>query len=266
VSIPAASPLAPLLREPAMVERVRLLSQINNVRAAVAILRQWLVIAAVVAVAIYCNHWLIYGLAIIVIASRQHTLVVLMHDATHYRLFSNRTANDLLSDLFCAFPLGITTLGYRLEHLPHHGHVNTMDDPYYAMFQKDSVWHWPKTRWGALRIFLADVFFWNLPRNMTMGSHWMALSVWRRNRKNPQIARRAAWDLARTLTFIAVVCGIVTLIGEWPRFLLLWTLPSLTFFMLFVRYVPMISMTEIRELLPKKSGGRDGHASAEGPP
>ena len=39
-----------------------------------------------------------------------------------------------------------------------------------------------------------------------------------------------------------------------------------TFFMLFVRYVPMISITEMRELLPKKSGGQDGHSSAEGPP
>jgi hypothetical protein len=39
-----------------------------------------------------------------------------------------------------------------------------------------------------------------------------------------------------------------------------------TFFMLFVRYEPMISMTEIRELLPRRSGGRDGHAIAEGPP
>jgi hypothetical protein len=30
--------------------------------------------------------------------------------------------------------------------------------------------------------------------------------------------------------------------------------------------VPMISMTEMRELLPRRAGGLDGHAIAEGPP
>jgi len=34
-------------------------------------------------------------------------------------------------------------------------------------------------------------------------------------------------------------------------------------FSLFVRFVPMLSITEMREFLPKAQGGRDGHAVME---
>jgi molybdopterin-containing oxidoreductase family membrane subunit len=37
----------------------------------------------------------------------------------------------------------------------------------------------------------------------------------------------------------------------------------LTLFALFCRFLPMISITEMRELLPKHAGGRDGHAVME---
>jgi len=37
----------------------------------------------------------------------------------------------------------------------------------------------------------------------------------------------------------------------------------LTLFALFLRFLPMISITEMRELLPRAAGGRDGHAVME---
>ena len=37
----------------------------------------------------------------------------------------------------------------------------------------------------------------------------------------------------------------------------------ITLFCLFVRFLPMISITEMREFLPFKQGGRDGHACME---
>ena len=36
-----------------------------------------------------------------------------------------------------------------------------------------------------------------------------------------------------------------------------------TLFCLFVKFLPMISITEMREFLPFKQGGRDGHAVME---
>ncbi len=40
----------------------------------------------------------------------------------------------------------------------------------------------------------------------------------------------------------------------------------LTLFMLFLRFLPMISMTEVRELLPTEDGGADGHSILENAP
>ena len=40
----------------------------------------------------------------------------------------------------------------------------------------------------------------------------------------------------------------------------------LTLFMLFVRFLPMISITEMKEMLPKEQGGRDGHSILENAP
>lgn len=37
-------------------------------------------------------------------------------------------------------------------------------------------------------------------------------------------------------------------------------------FLLFCRFLPIISITEMREMLPKKAGGGDGHGILEGPP
>jgi molybdopterin-containing oxidoreductase family membrane subunit len=37
-------------------------------------------------------------------------------------------------------------------------------------------------------------------------------------------------------------------------------------FFLFIRYLPMISITEMRELLPKNQGGGGGHSIMENAP
>jgi Ni/Fe-hydrogenase subunit HybB-like protein len=49
-----------------------------------------------------------------------------------------------------------------------------------------------------------------------------------------------------------------TMIGSLGLFLFL--------FFLFLRYLPMISITEMRELLPKKQGGGGGHSIMENAP
>jgi molybdopterin-containing oxidoreductase family membrane subunit len=51
---------------------------------------------------------------------------------------------------------------------------------------------------------------------------------------------------------------------EWDYMLFIGTIGMfITLFSLFVRFVPMLSITELRELLPHAQGGRDGHAVME---
>src|SRR5258708_4883863 len=57
---------------------------------------------------------------VIAVAVVQHRLSGLAHDASHYVLFRNRLANELVSDLFLMFPIVAITQTYRVSHLGHH--------------------------------------------------------------------------------------------------------------------------------------------------
>jgi Ni/Fe-hydrogenase subunit HybB-like protein len=102
------------------------------------------------------------------------------------------------------------------------------------------------------------------------------------------------WPAARKHLPTLMIVSLVVLVGMWfERYVIVITLsreylPSawgmyaptawdwatmigslglfITLFMLFVRFIPMISVAEMREMLPHQTGGRDGHGIAEGPP
>lgn len=88
----------------------------------------WLVISAAVYLLLQ-SPWWVHPLLLLVIAGRQHALLILMHDGSHFLLSRDKRWNDLLSDVFCAIPAGIMTSVYRLNHSAHHEHLNTPDDP-----------------------------------------------------------------------------------------------------------------------------------------
>jgi len=73
--------------------------------------------------------WWGHPFLLLVVAARQHALLILMHDASHFLLCRNKRVNELLSDFFCAFPFLLTTRSYRANHLAHHDHLNTPEDP-----------------------------------------------------------------------------------------------------------------------------------------
>ena len=91
--LPVPSPLA-ILEDKPLVEDVRKLSRLSNGLAALIIARQWATIAAVIAVAVYFDRWWLYVPAAAIIAAKQQALGIIMHDATHYRLFTARWANE----------------------------------------------------------------------------------------------------------------------------------------------------------------------------
>ena len=134
----------------ALPDDIRHLSQLSPGRSLAAVAAQWLMIVGVAAPAVLYRHWSQYAVAVIVIATRQHALGVLVHEATHFRLFPNRAMNDTLADLFCALPLGISTSVYRHNHLRHHPYVNTENDPDARSVRDDADWLWPKLWGGAL--------------------------------------------------------------------------------------------------------------------
>jgi fatty acid desaturase len=79
--------------------------------------------------------------AIVLVGAGQHQLTGLAHDGSHYILFRTRILNDLVSDLFCMFPLFASIYHYRLQHLAHHQFVNDPDrDPDVSQLRTSGHW------------------------------------------------------------------------------------------------------------------------------
>lgn len=211
---------------------VRRLSRVSNVRSVVLIAGQWAAIVAAMAGAVHFSTWWAYLLAALVIGSRQQALGILVHDAAHWLLFTNRTVNDLASDLFCAFPIGLSTTLYRKTHFDHHRYTSTAEDPDWVMQRADPDWHWPKTRREAWWLLVRSVLALNWPQSMRTAMTWSPAA----NLTRRPVDRSFPWS-ARCL-FVAGTIVLYALIGwgiyQSPRFALtliaLWVAPFLLIF------------------------------------
>lgn len=84
--------------------------------------------ALIIAVGVWAWHPLVILPAMILIATRQQACFVLAHDAAHYRLFKNRTLNDLAGRVTGGI-VGISMPTYRVTHRLHHNHLYEKQDP-----------------------------------------------------------------------------------------------------------------------------------------
>lgn len=92
-------------------------------------LLDWAIIAAAMVLWRVYPAWPVYLLAWIIVGNRQHALGILGHDGGHRLISRNRRLNDLLTNLFVFWPLGVDLQAYRRFHFAHHHHLGSADDP-----------------------------------------------------------------------------------------------------------------------------------------
>lgn len=202
------------------IAELRELSRRRPGRAALAIARQWAVILAAAGAACYLDRWYAYLVAIVVIATRQHALAVLMHDGAHRLLFSDRRVNDLVSDLLLAFPLFISTALYRRHHLDHHRYLNTERDPDFDPTAiENSTRDW-------VRLFAADAVALNIVKTVGTLDQFSLLPVLRGDRSVARAMGRARCALF--LGGLVALAAALVVSGWWTVYLLLWIVPMLT--------------------------------------
>jgi fatty acid desaturase len=89
----------------------------------------WAIVAASVALVAAWPHPVTVVLALFVIGGRQLGLAVLMHEAAHRTLLSDRRWNDVVGNWLCAYPVWSDLHPYRPYHLQHHAKTWTEEDP-----------------------------------------------------------------------------------------------------------------------------------------
>ena len=102
--------------------------------------------------------------ALVIIGTRQHALALLAHDGAHYLCSRNRTLNDGLATVLCAYPLMASLRSYRRFHMEHHRHVGTSEDPEFDYKRGMAPrWDLPMARKQIYRQFAKDCLGLGLP-------------------------------------------------------------------------------------------------------
>ena len=211
----AAEPAPAIAGELLTLSEIQDLRRVSGVRSAMLVLHAWATIAgAMLLYALWPSVFTLI-LAIALVGARQLGLAVLVHEGVHWRLFEHAKVNNRIALWLCANPIWGELPAYRRRHHLHHRHTLDDDDPDLALSSP-----FPVPRAVLWRRVLCDL------GGVTACSRVLGWPVWRDG--FAAVWRRLRGPLAAN----AVLLGVLTALGHWPLYLLLWVLPLATWYQL----------------------------------
>jgi fatty acid desaturase len=202
---------------------LRELSAVNSLLAGGHVLAEWGLIVAAIYLCQRFWHPALYILVVAFIASRQHALLILMHDGVHYRLLRNRRLNDWLSEVALAWPHLVTAQQYRKNHFAHHKYMNTAEDPDLKRRKGDPAWVFPAAVPALAKTLFRDMTGLNAPAMLKLAASVAAAD---KSPRGLSIARYA---------FYATALGAIAYAGALEGFALYWIVPMFTWLVLIMR-------------------------------
>lgn len=181
----------------------------------------WLSIIAIYFVAAAIPHWAVYITAILLFAGRQQALAAIMHETGHNTLFATRKYNEFVATWLSSPFLLLDGKTYSKNHLEHHRHAGTENDPDLPNYK-----NYPVSKASLLRKFLRDFTgITGLKANL-----YMLLSG------NDVLTRkkRSNWQLSRGLLVNFLMFTVLWLCGH-PQLFALWVISYLTAYMAVIR-------------------------------
>lgn len=185
----------------------------------------WAIILFTIYLCVTFFNPVLYLLAVIVIGARMHALAILMHDAAHFRFLKNRTWNDRLTNITTMYLLFSSIEKYRQNHLRHHQHLNTEEDPDWFAKLGKQAFRFPKTR---LEFAMTVLSYLTLFRGI-QDAFWFLKRFGRSEKKT--VARKSG--AGERLGFYAVLIVLLTAGHLWGYFLLYWVIPYFSTFFMF---------------------------------
>lgn len=202
---------------------LKALSRLQPLRVVFAVALDWAVIAAAIAICEWTGSWLLWLVAVPVIAGRMHALAVLMHDFAHYRFIRNKQVSDWIGDLFLAWPIGTTVETYRLNHLAHHRYLNTDKDPDWTAKLGSPLFTFPQKMRFALLNFAGYFVGISSLRDIRLAAARLLK------------ANKGSWRYkSARIAYYALIGVAITMAGVWVEYLLYWAVPYLTLFYMFL--------------------------------
>jgi fatty acid desaturase len=203
------APKASELLTPEQVQRLRGKSDLVG---ALLVLHAWGLIFGSMALFVWWPNPLTFMLAMMVIGTRQLGLAILMHDAAHGLLFSNRRLNEWAGSWLCAAPVFTSLQLYRPYHLAHHRHTQQAEDPDLGLSAPFPIT--TKSLWRKIG------------RDLTGRTAYQ--------RRLEQFRRGLAKE-SKAFTVNLLLLGGLSAIGYWWLYPVLWLLPLATWYQLVSR-------------------------------
>lgn len=188
----------------------------------------WAVIALAMAAAIW--QPLLIILAIPIIGARQLGLAVLMHEAAHGGLSKTPALNHIAGHWLSGAPIGGSLKAYRPYHLQHHKYAQQPEDPDLILSAP-----FPITKSSLRRKIVRDLTGQTFYKQR-LNQFANALGYGIRNKKGAENRSQSARDaVIPFLITNAAILTVLTLLGHWWAFFVLWLLPMATWNMMITR-------------------------------
>ena len=110
------------------------LRRINNARNAISVAAVWFWVAVIVGGAVWLDHWWSYLIAFVLMGPMYARFAILMHEAAHKLLFTNKRWNDFVGKWIVAYPVFTPVQLYRRVHFAHHRDEFGPDEPDIAFY------------------------------------------------------------------------------------------------------------------------------------
>lgn len=164
--------------------------------------------------------WYIYPLSILLIASRQHALLVLMHESAHNRICKSAWLNDAIGE-FIGWVHFAQMRGYRRHHRKHHvvRNLNTMEDPDFARKQNED-WVFPMKKTHFWKIIVKDILLLNSGEYLQEAKDAKNIDM------NDPVDKKI---LMTRITFYFILAVFFTYYNIWDAYLIFWLIPMFTF-------------------------------------
>ena len=133
---------------PALREDLR---HIDNVRNAISVATVWFWVALVIGGAVWIDQWWSYVIAFVLMGPLYARFAILMHEAAHKLLFTNKRWNDWIGKWVVAYPVFTPVQLYRRVHFAHHKDEFGPDEPDMAFYSP-----YPCTRRALRRRLFRD--------------------------------------------------------------------------------------------------------------
>jgi fatty acid desaturase len=237
------------LRDPAFLAELQRLRQPDRFTNIYYLIRTWVGLAAVIGSTIaFLQYSAAAGLSILwsvpvllvaitMIGAFQHQLTALAHEASHHTLLRHRYLNDLVSDLFCMFPMFSSTHHYRLQHMAHHQFVNDPErDPDVSQLQTSGHWiQFPVSKARFVRTLIKQIIPTRLIKYIRVRAQYNSIGTHKNPYAKPGHRPSRLPVLAGILYMLGLVGSLTALVAT-RQTMLLAVVPALGWLTMMVFY------------------------------